>query len=227
MMRGLRRSQQVTNSFWWAWMKNDYLAGRMWIAICLMALFLFATTSVEVLAGNNAADSRVSIAHVGNLPAIIPSAHVSTDAGRRVSVLHYTIRNSSEETYRKFQVVVYIEDANGQVKGGEVWVEHTSIVGGESQDFGMPLGHYLEAEDHVVVALKGIAGPSGAWDSPAVLRHSELVAGRAVASPAPDVGECNGNFCTTWVQAAREVCQNGVRQFSCGQMKCTVSFQCN
>jgi len=197
--------------------------GLVFTVICLLI-----TGSVPfLLATNKTSDSKVAIGSVANLPALVKGAFLTNDAGRHVSVLHYTLHNSSEEPLQKFQVIVYIKDSYGQIKGGESWVDHSLVEAGEFKNLSNPLGHYVEADQNILVVLKAVSGVSMAWDAPAALSHAEVIAGRATAGPIPAITECPPNFCQTYVQVAREVCTNGVKSYSCDALKCTVTFTCN
>jgi hypothetical protein len=173
--------------------------------------------------------SAVQVSQATGLPARITQAEVSTESGRGISEIRYSIRNESGTLLNAARVLVIAIGPRDQVKAGESWVEEGGLADGATKDLVQPLRLHLQQDDRVVVMLASVAATGGAaWSVDLKgFKVQDMIRGEAQASTTESLPECPPNFCGGNLAIATGACgTNGVSEFSCSLSTCSFSFKC-
>lgn len=217
---------------------------RISILAATSLLLLSAWSALNVFhAATNASVQVPALVIPTETPVTLVSAVVESEEGRQLSVLHYSVKNTSNQTIKRFAVGAYLVSGQGQCLRGEGWTIKEDVRPNATKQLSITLRSYLDQNGRLAVA--SLAAADQAVETKADLSElkkalkqiasndaivaSDFSAIPVTTKPAPAGDQCDAGFCTEARSNALSICLGEGCQlstFSCNRNACSYSFGC-
>jgi len=189
---------------------------------------------------------RVGSLNPSGMPFLLSIKEATEADGRGLSSLVYSIKNNTDSSIERIQLRVYIFNSDGQLTGGEGWIEDVKVKPYSTKKLSIVLRNKVGPEDRTVAILESVGQRSGMWTINSFelfpvlagylyknsneLPRGEFRPGQVlhlVYEPIADAGGSGGSYCSSRLQEARDSCgSGGIASFSCNPSTGAWAFAC-
>lgn len=172
---------------------------------------------------------KVNVADSPRIPAAIENADATSVQDQ--TVLRYKLANRAGRQLTTIEVVAFVVDKSGSVKGGEGWTLRESSPSDHTEGFVRILKSRVENGNHLVLAIWRAGDGSGMFELDKteldnILRPRASATRRHESVPLVRAAFRRGEYCADRLAIAEAKCACGVKTFGCNPTSGEWSFGC-
>lgn len=163
-------------------------------------------------------------------------ASFETDYGRGVSLVSFTVTNTSGKRVTNVHFALYVLDRFNGIARAQLWCAADKLQPGQVRQYSTDVPAAFSSDTNVLLTLRHVTIGGEQFDVPGRLVKRALELKSLDESLSPELSAwtgpadpdyfCDPSFCQTCRLDAQEDCPNGIKSFSCSISKCECVYTC-